>query len=55
MKKKLKIALVGCGRIAQRHAEHIANQATLVAVCDVNEERRNELATKYNCKAYATI
>jgi UDP-N-acetyl-2-amino-2-deoxyglucuronate dehydrogenase len=55
MKKKLKIALVGCGRIAQRHAEHIANQANLVAVCDVNEGRRNELATKYNCKAYATI
>ncbi len=55
MNKDLKFALVGCGRIAQRHAEHINNQATLAAVCDVNAERRNELATKYNCKAYASI
>src|ERR1700744_2270961 len=55
MHKELRFALVGCGRIAQRHAEHIANQATLAAVCDINEERRNELAAKYNCKAYASV
>ena len=52
---KLKFAILGCGRIAQRHAEHIANQASLTAVCDLNEERRNELAKKYHCKVYASL
>ena len=35
---KLKFAIIGCGRIAQRHAEHIKNQGELVAVCDVKED-----------------
>lgn len=52
---ELKFAIVGCGRIAQRHAEHIVKQGKLIAVCDVNEERRNELAQKYTCKAYASL
>jgi UDP-N-acetyl-2-amino-2-deoxyglucuronate dehydrogenase len=47
--------LVGCGRIAQRHAEHINNQGVLVAVCDVVKERADELAAKYNAKAYYDI
>ena len=55
MSKKLRFAILGCGRIAQRHAEHIVKQASLSAVCDVNEERRNELAKKFNCKAYSSI
>ena len=29
----MKFGLVGCGRIAQRHAEHISNNGLLVAVC----------------------
>ena len=51
----LRFAIVGCGRIAQRHAEHIAGQGKLVAVCDTNKERRDEMAAKYNSKAYATL
>jgi len=51
----LKFAIVGCGRIAQRHAEHIAKQGKLVAVCDTNKERRDEMAAKYNSKAYASL
>jgi UDP-N-acetyl-2-amino-2-deoxyglucuronate dehydrogenase len=53
--KELRFALVGCGRIAQRHAEHIVKKGKLIAVCDTDKERRNELAEKYACKAYATI
>jgi UDP-N-acetyl-2-amino-2-deoxyglucuronate dehydrogenase len=39
----LKFALIGCGRIAQRHAQllaegHVAG-ASLAAVCDVLPER----------------
>ena len=37
--RKLRFALVGCGRIAQNHIEAIrrhAEQAELVAVCDTD-------------------
>ena len=32
---KLNFAIIGCGRIAQRHAKHIETYGKLVAVCDV--------------------
>jgi predicted dehydrogenase len=51
----LKFAIVGCGRIAERHAEHIAKQAKLMAVCDIKEDRRNLFSEKYNCNTYTTI
>lgn len=51
----LRFAIVGCGRIAQRHAEHIAGQGKLVAVCDTHKERREEMAANYNSKAYSTL
>jgi UDP-N-acetyl-2-amino-2-deoxyglucuronate dehydrogenase len=52
---KINFAIVGCGRIAQRHAEHINNNGSLIAVCDVSKENADLLASKYNCKAYYTI
>jgi predicted dehydrogenase len=48
-------AIVGCGRIAQRHAEHIANVGKLVAVCDIIEERAKELSAKYSCASYKSL
>ncbi|HXB40154.1 MAG TPA: Gfo/Idh/MocA family oxidoreductase [Bacteroidia bacterium] len=51
----LKFALIGCGRIAQKHAEHMANHGKLVAVCDTVSENRDALAKKYSCKAYDSI
>jgi predicted dehydrogenase len=54
-KKTVRFAVVGCGRIAQRHAEHINNQGTLVAVCDVVKAKADEMAAKYNAKAYYDI
>ena len=53
--KELRFAIIGCGRIAQRHAEHSVKKGKLVAVCDTDKERRNELAEKYACKAYTTL
>jgi UDP-N-acetyl-2-amino-2-deoxyglucuronate dehydrogenase len=36
MKKgTLRFGIIGCGRIAQRHAEHIEHIGTLVAACDI--------------------
>jgi UDP-N-acetyl-2-amino-2-deoxyglucuronate dehydrogenase len=52
---KLKFAIVGCGRIALRHAEQIARLAELVAVCDIDQSRSNEFGQKYNAKVYFNI
>jgi UDP-N-acetyl-2-amino-2-deoxyglucuronate dehydrogenase len=51
----IKFAIVGCGRIAQRHAEHISKRGLLVAVCDVVPEKANALAKQYGAKAYYNI
>lgn len=53
--RKIKFAIVGCGHIANRHAEHIAKCAQLVAVCDILPERADLLAEKYSCKRYNSI
>jgi len=48
----IKFAIVGCGRIAQRHAEHISKRGQLVAVCDVVEDKAKQLANTYGAKAF---
>jgi predicted dehydrogenase len=53
--KKLKFAIVGCGRIAQRHAEHINTVGVLAAVCDVVPEKTQSLADKYSANVYNSI
>jgi len=55
MGNKMKFGIVGCGRIAQRHAEHINNVGLLSAVCDIKESAANALATEYNCNSYTDI
>jgi len=49
---KLKFAIVGCGRIADRHAEQINRLAVLSAVCDRIESRANHLGQRYGAKVY---
>ena len=51
----INFAIIGCGRIAQRHAEHINKSGKLVAVCDNVIERANKLANEYGAKAYYDI
>lgn len=53
----LKFAIIGCGRIAQRHAKHIRNTegAELIAVCDIVEEKATKLAEEYNATAYRDV
>jgi len=53
--KKIKFGIVGCGRIAQRHAEHINKKGTLVAVCDVVKEKADEMAVRYGAKPYYSL
>ena len=48
-------AIIGCGRIAKRHAENIARVGKLLAVCDVVAQRAEELAKMYEVKAYTSV
>lgn len=50
--KQLNFAIIGCGRIAQRHAEHIQNNGSLLAVCDIVKDKADTLALKYGAKSY---
>ncbi len=52
---KIKFAIIGCGRIAQRHAEHIHHLGELVAVCDIVIDKAKEMGSRYNAKAYSDI
>jgi predicted dehydrogenase len=48
-------ALIGCGRIAERHAEQMIRTGKLLAVCDTIAERAMEFASKYNCNSYFSL
>ncbi|PCI99621.1 MAG: oxidoreductase [Flavobacteriales bacterium] len=52
---KLKFVIVGCGRIAKRHAVHIQNNGELIAVCDIKKENADELAEETGTRAYYDI
>lgn len=47
--------LVGCGRIGNRHAEHMNKQGAIAAVCDTDESKAKELALKYNVPFYTDV
>ena len=55
MKSGIRFGIIGCGRIAQRHAEHINKLGHLVAVCDVIPSRANEMGQQYGVKSYTLI
>ena len=54
--KKWGIGIVGAGLIADFHAKAIADidNAQLIAVCDINKARSDEMATKHDCKSYGS-
>jgi len=55
----INIALIGCGRIAQRHAALLGGGqiagAKLAAVCDVMDTRASEFAQKYEVPAFCDM
>jgi predicted dehydrogenase len=51
----LRFAIIGCGKIAPRHAAEAARQGQLVAACDIIKERADELAAAYSATAYYSI
>lgn len=45
-------AIVGCGRIAERHAIQITERGVLTAVCDIVPQKADSLAKLYGATAY---
>lgn len=55
MNQKIRFAIVGCGRIGTRHAEHISRLGELVALCDTKPERSSELAARYQVPDFSNL
>jgi predicted dehydrogenase len=53
--KKIRFAIIGCGRIAQRHAVHIKSRGVLAAVCDVIKEKADQLAREHGAIPFYSI
>lgn len=53
MTGSLRFAIVGCGKIAPRHAAEMVKHGHLLAVCDTVADRAVALAGQYGCRAYA--
>ena len=51
----IKFAIIGCGRISERHAEHISRLGVLSAVCDIVPEKAEQLASKFKSRAYVSM
>ena len=52
---KRNFAIIGCGRIAQRHAEQINRVGELIAVCDLEISKAELLANQFNAKSYMSV
>ena len=52
--KKLRIGIIGCGRISMKHFDAAAasDMAELIACCDVKIDRAEEKSDEYSIKAY---
>lgn len=57
MDRVLKTGIIGCGKIAGAHAYayESLDASEFCAVCDVNEERTQAFAAKYNVRAYTDV
>ena len=55
MNSALRFAIIGCGKIAPRHAAEAAKHGRLVAVCDIINKKADELAQLYDAATYYSI
>lgn len=53
--KSVRFAIVGCGRIGSRHAEQISAKGKLVAVCDIDAQKADQLAGRFKVKACYSV
>lgn len=55
MENQIRFAIIGCGRIAHRHAEHIKKNGILSAVCDNIKDKADSFAIQYDSVAYYSM
>lgn len=57
MNDKLKTGIIGCGKVAGIHAAAFATiqRSAFTAVCDKDEKRAQQLASRYGVKAYTDV
>ena len=58
MNKKIKISIVGCGRISKNHFESIKkhqNKIELISICDVKQEVLSKHEAEYKVKGYLDL
>ena len=57
MTKKIRIGIIGCGKVADLHAGALKDieDSVFVAVCDKDAGRAHSFAPKYNVKAYTDV
>lgn len=48
-------AIIGCGRIAQKHKAEILRTGNLVAVCDINPQKAEALAAGTSARVYTSL
>ncbi|MES2004522.1 MAG: Gfo/Idh/MocA family oxidoreductase [Bacteroidota bacterium] len=53
--KKIRFAIIGCGKIGERHAVQAQLYGELIAVCDIMEKPARDLAEKYQLPFYVSI
>ena len=55
----IKVGLVGCGRISKKHSnilgDNLVEGITLKAVCDINFNKAQNIAKKYNVIPYSSM
>jgi UDP-N-acetylglucosamine 3-dehydrogenase len=53
----IKTVVIGLGNMGRHHVKHLSTMkdASLVAVCDVNQERVNQFANEYNCQGFTSV
>lgn len=56
MSNRMRFAIIGCGRIAQKHGEALMGipEAQLIAVCDIVPEKAQAFADKYGATPYTS-
>jgi len=53
--EKLKVAVIGTGRIGKRHIKHIHNLAHLQAICDIKKDLADKVSKENKCPGYYSI
>jgi len=56
--RKVRIAIIGCGRISKNHftaIENHANDLELVALCDTDSEKLEQFVSEYKVNGYARM